>query len=470
MSEKSFDANVILDGTVLKTDWPEGAEITGPTMYGPLVIDVDNGSDRGAARDLTASFDFYSRTAADMDRFTPGVSLFITVDIYAPVSGRRVSVRLFTGVVKEVQANVVQGRPGYINFHVIGTDDKERVTHDEITTSQTPRFPMSPDPLHPHREETGGLWGLDQFFRWDDTDYMKFRANIAAGNAWNDDGPITTYFPFKFGMSINNPIEDDNVISLMSKVAEVMNMRMFCESGYCGLQVARYNGSPIWQIDSRFVSSAQGVAMRMYSWTNTWSTRYSRIFSEYIDKTATNFTADDVEKYGTIAEYTNYSGTIWEMWEQDNTVNWPPEGTYPMSITQLNRQRAFVGAIQNRRNINEMTVHLSTLRASMPVDYIRDLLGNIFNIDYRLRDDPFIPTIEITGKLPAVARTARGIVEKATLTVTPRKNMPAKADLDLTLGQGDGKPGEAAPVGINRWSELGDLRWSDLSTQKWNEV
>lgn len=470
MSAQTFDADVILDGNaVLRTTWTDD-EITQPTMFGPLIVEVDNGSAKGAARDLTASFDFYSRNASDVDRFVPGVSLYIGMTVYEPGSDRSVGVGLFTGVVNEVTANVVPGRPGYIRFHVIGTDDKRRVSQDEITTSEIPRYRMAPDPAHPAREETGGLWTLDQFFRWDDTDYMKFRSNIVAGNAWNDDGPKTNYFPYKFGMSINDPFEDDNPIGLMSKVAEVMNLRMFCESGYCGLQVARYKGSPVWEIDSRYVSSAQGVGMKLYSWTNTWSTRFSRIYREYGDRTVTNYTSGDVEKYGTIGEHADYSGTIYEFWEDDESAYWPNVGSYPLSMAQLNRQRAYVAAIQQRRNINEVTVHLTKLRESMPLYAMQDFLGSIFEITRRLQSDPYIPTVEITGPLPAVATSARGIVEKATLTITPRKNMPPKADLDLTLGQGDGKPGDAEPIDTNRWAEMGTITWSGLGTQIWNEV
>lgn len=441
MSENTFEVVCTIDDVELSTSATDG-DITGPTLYGPITVAIDNGNEAGYARDLTVTLNLLTKDVSDMTRFTPGTFLRVLLIVHDPGVELEYGVHVFQGIINQVEANQSATRPGYINMIVIGTDNKQRFNQDEITNPLEPYLPMEPNSAHPDREKTGGLWKLEQVTFWDDPGYaFPHTGTKAMGNAWNDVGRQTGLFPHKFGMSVNDPLTGSSNTDLMQQAAKIMNVRCAFENGVGVLQVARFRGSKPWVIDSRFVSSTQSLKMKLYEWVNTWKTRFSRIYSTLDPKTVEEYDGGETYKYGTIPDFNDYSDNIYEIWEVDNSDLWPDKGTFQLSMKQLNEQRAGVIEIQSRRNISEMTVHLAELLRDESSSYVGGFLGDIFNIKNRYPDNPFIPSVEIDGPLPDIATSAQGIVEQATLTITPQRGRPPKGSLDLVLGPGDGAPG-----------------------------
>lgn len=442
MSDKTFEVMCTIDDVEMSTSTADG-DISGPTLYGPVSIEVDNGDEAGYGRDITVTVNLMTNDISNMNRFTPGVFLELQLIVHDPGAGLEYGVRVFQGIVNEVKVRTSTVRPGFIYMSVIGTDNKQRFNQDELVNQLEPWLPMEPISTHPDREVTGGLWVLEQVAFWENPGYMVCRtSNMPAANAWNDTGPTTdVLFPFKFGMSVNDPLTGSSNTDLIQQAAKIMNLRCAFENNIGLFQVARFRGSKPWVIESRFVSSTQSLKMKLYEWVNTWKTRISRIYSTLAPKTFESYTGSDVYQYGTIADFNDYSSNIYEIWEDDNSDLWPDKGTFPMSMAQLVEQRSWLTELQSRRNINEMTIHLNELLSDTSSAYIGKFLGDIFNVKNRDSDNPFIPSVVIDGNLPEVATSAQGIVEQATLLITPRPGQPPKGSLDLVLGPGDGRQG-----------------------------
>lgn len=473
MSTKTFEILGNIDDVVFSTSWP-GDEITAPTLIGPVSVSVNNGSEPGYARDLTISVTLFTTNPTHMERFTPGVSMFVSMRTYDS-AGSQYTSGIFNGIVNEVTARNSRTRPGYIEMKLIGTDDKQRLNQGQLTTDETPRYPMGRDDNHPDREITGGLWTLDQLIKWNNPGFMLFEANDAAGNAWNDAGPDTTgYFPHKFGMSINNPISGSSHTDLISQAAKIMNLRCYFENGFAGFQAARFQGSAPWEIDSRYVSSDEGVRMKLYEWVNQWKVRYSRIFGNYVPNNTVWRTSGDITKYGVIEDFNDYEETIYEIHEQDDNIFWPNVGTFPLTIQELTEHRAWVRELQNRRNISTITVHLTKLVNTKTAESIGGFITDVFNIQSRRGTNPFIPSVQVSGELPSVALHARGIVEEATLTITPKAGRPPTANLELILGPGDGRRGTADPNNpdpiVRTWEQAQLTQWNQTGQRLWSEA
>lgn len=426
----SVTANITIDGVTVSTSDTEPTEIT-PVCHGPITVYVDNGKQTGDIREKLATLTVRVRGTAMLDTITIGAKLKLPITIGTEIM-------LFDGVVYEASYTPVDDQT--IDVTLTGKDDQTKLK----------LFGSSPNNrrLNPTwtglEDPPGQLWSLDQGgdIRLEDTSVLDFRVTSAAGNAWNDHTDPLDHWAYSYsgdGQNIGASTADE-MFDQLEWVSKAALLRYAMESGVGCFQAARFYGSLPYSIPAEHIIMDQEFKSELYSRPNiqtittSFETRNPLDGSGPDDDHVIRENYDESERFGAITETIEF-GDVWQLHKTNERFD------YPVSWGDRRRFSSPHYFVKPWFQLTDASVLLHRMIDDPDIGpaVVADFLENTFDITRRLGDDPFIPSVAITGPaIPMPNLDLAGIVEVAELTITPRPRKPPRIDLVMSLGPGDG--------------------------------
>lgn len=458
----SISANITLDDVPIPTTGTEATEDT-PLCHGPIIVYVDNGKREGEIREKLATLTVRVRGKKLLKTITIGAKLKLPITIDGGDE-----IMLFDGMIYETSHSPVDAET--IDVTLTGKDDKTKIElFGSVPQNKriTPQWQNLEDP-------PGQLYSLDQLtefvFDADNPRLVEYHRQLPAGNAWNDEHAAThTNWPWALGVdSLGGDYTSQGMMDRTVKSATVALLRYAIESGHAAYQAARYYGSVPYEIPAEYMVLDQSFEAELFTRTNQQNlaleykhTIGGSAFPPYVNPD----NEEEQERFGVIEEKETFED-VWELAEDKWTKNYVLSWQHRRKLTSPHYHK------KPWYNITEAPVHLHRMIEDENIGptVVSDFLENIYDIRRRLDDDPYIPSVAITGAaIPMPNLDLAGVIEVAELTITPRRHISPRLDLALSLGPGDGYPApyKTAPRPLI-WSDA-HYSWTDTQI-KWSSA
>jgi hypothetical protein len=453
-----ISANITVDDVAVSTTGVQATEDV-PLCHGPITVYVDNGKNPGDIREKLATITVRLHGQKYLKTFTVGAKLKLPISIDGGDE-----IMLFDGMIYETSHQPVDIEN--VDVTLSGKDDKTRIeVFGSVPNNKrvNAHFTGLPDP-------PGQLYSLDQLtmfsFDSDSPKLVEYHHQIAAGNAWNDEAdPTTDHWAWALGVE---GFGDDNssqgMFDRTQRSGELALLRYAIESGHAAYQAARYYGSIPYEIPAEYMMLDQQFEAELFTRINqqNLSLEYEhRISGTTLTPYVNPDNEEEQERFGVIAENKTFEG----VWALDTDEY---ETDYPLSWED---RRELTSPHYFKRpwyQVEEAPVLLHRMIDDDRIGpaVVSDLLENIYDIRRRLDDDPYIPSVAITGAaIPMPNLELAGVIDVAELTITPRRGLDPRLDLAISLGPGDGYPApyKTAPRPLI-WSEA-HYSWHDTKLE-----
>lgn len=436
---------------------PDLISVGRPLLYGPIVVEVDNGTDVGHVRTKVATIQARLKSDTEIDDYLPGDEFRLNAQ-YEGVSDW---FTLLWGVITEIKA--APGPDDSVNLLVTFTSDKKRFEYNAPLSGSGTESPIwdentSTPILYP--ETDGYMQHITNLFPLG-TEASGIDCFIPkpAGYAWYDGADTGTgWWPHRLG---TGRVRDMSTLERIENGARATGTRYAMEDGRAWPFVAKYAAEPPYMIPADCIVANNEFLSTLADKRNRLTITHRHV--EKVDPVEA--TADYVKQsgdrdptyVGIVEEAPDYADWLWEL-SYGAEGERPRDGQVPLSMQMLVEKLAQRPRMS--RNLDESQVLLNRLADKFGPTFVHYFVRNIFSFQYYYEEHPFLPSVICEDAAGIDQSTLYGIVEKATLTITPRKNLVPKATLDITLGPGDGLPGDAAPLGG---------RFKDISRQFKNQ-
>lgn len=452
-------ANITIDDVAVSSTHTEPTEAR-PICYGPISVHVDNGEATGDIREKLCTLTVRVKGNSLLNTITIGAKLKLELVIDGAAT-------MFDGMVYETAHRAVHG--DLLDITLTGKDDQTKLKLFGSSPSNrrlNPTWTGLQDP-------PGQLWSLDQGgdIRLEDTSVLDFRVTSAAGNAWNDHTDPLDHWAYSYsgdGQNIGASTADE-MFDQLEWVSKAALLRYAMESGVGCFQAARYYGSEPYEIPAKYVEFDQEFKAELFTRPNyqdmstSYETRKPLPGNGPDDPHVYPQNFDEIDRFGEIRE--SYElGDVWQLHQTNERFD------YPVSWGDRKRFSSPHYFVKPWYQVEDAPILLHRMIDDDTIGpaVVTDLLENTFDITRRLGADPFIPSMLITGADTPIPRlNLSGVIEVADLTVTPRKQLPPRLDLIVSLGPGDGYPApfKHAPTPA-RWSDA-TWAWKDARAP-WN--
>lgn len=457
----SISANITIDDLIVSASATEATEST-PLCHGPITVYVDNGKDTGDIREKLATLTVRVKGKDLLKTITVGAKLKLPITI-----GTGDEITMFDGVVYEAAYTPVDRET--IDVTLTGKDDQTKLKLYGSTPQNFRPFPTWQDLPEP----PGELYSLDQGgdIRLEDSSLLDFHVTAAAGNAWNDHTDPLDHWAYSYsaGRGFMSADNGDEMFDNLKKISQMALLRYAMESGVGTFQAARYYGSVPYTIPGDYMIMNQEFKSELYTRTNieelitSFETRNPLPGDGPDDENVLSENYDETERFGEIRERIDF-GDVWQLHKTSERHE------YPVSWGDRRRFSSPYYFVKPWYQLTDALVLLHRMIDDPDIGpaAVSDMLENIFDIRRRLGDDPFIPSVAIVNAaIPMPNLNLAGVIDVAELTITPRRGLAPRLDMNISLGPGDGYPSpyKHAPRPLI-WAD-GHYAWKDTNTA-WN--
>lgn len=454
-----ISANITLDGIAVSTTGTEATEDT-PLCHGPITVYVNNGETAGDIREKLATITVRLRGQKLLKKITVGTKLVLPISIDGGDE-----ILMFDGLIYETSHTPVDHET--VDVTLTGKDDKTKIDVFGSTPTNkrvTAHWTGIEDP-------PGQVYSVDQLTKFSFDKYspalVEYHHQDAAGNAWNDEHePTTGHWPWAFGVdALHADGTAQSMFDRTQKSGKLALLRYALESGHGAYQAARYYGSLPYEIPAEHMVLDQSFEAELFTRPNqqNWRTPDGgRVGGSFIEPYVNPDNEEEQERFGVIPE-TIELDHVWRLEADEFTTDYPLSWEHRRRLTSPHYfQKPWYNVTAAPVLLHRM---IDDDRIGPAV--VSDLLENIYDIRRRLDDDPYIPSIAITGAaIPMLNLDLAGVINEAELTITPRRGLDPRLDMAITLGPGDGypNPAQTSPHPLI-WSQA-HYSWADTKI-KW---
>ena len=444
---------ITIDGVDVSTTDTDPTEDM-PICHGPITVYVDNGKQEGEIREKLATITVRLYGQKLLKTITVGSVLKLPISIDGEDE-----ITLFDGMIYETSHSPINNE--LVDVTLTGKDDKTRIElFGETAQDWRPNAHWTglPDP-------PGQLYSIDQLTQFQvpgSTPLVEYHRQDAAGNAWNDEyEPTVGRWPWALGVDgLGTDYTSTGMFNRIKRSGQIALLRYGIESGIGAYQAARYYGSTPYEIPADYIVSDQAFEAELFSRVNR-----QNLGLEYDHRLSGSTTSpyvnpdneEEQERFGVIEESTTYEG-LWALDTDEFETDYPLSWEHRRRLTSPHNHKRPWYSLDG----SQVLLHKMIGDTNIGPAVVSDMLENIYDLHRRIGDDPYIPSVAITGAaMPMPDLELGGVVEAAELVITPRHHRPPRLDMAISLGPGDGyaSPYNTAPRPLI-WAEA-HYSWFD---------
>lgn len=439
--EVSVQLSIAGMGPISDTDLPRGTTVS---VVGPFTLSVDNGTRPGDIRERKAEFQlaFDPTNIAGIESLLEGANCDITIT-YAWATWTMT--RFF---ISEVAWSP---RAGVVIADVLALSDNAKIAYEPAGKWKTPIM----------RDKVWNRVSPDRVFRQAPDGEMarphpivSYRENNRIGAAWHDDIEYSWQWPTNIELDYDDVKQkgEDDFAGLISHVGRVMFARCYIESGVFGFIVARFGMTGFlddntYRIPPRYVEADEAVSFKVTDMPNTYAFNWA-------EANPVHSVPGEVERFAQVTDETDFGEHV----HSENMTTLETITLHDLARVRAQRPRS-------RWRLSQATVNLERW-AGADFDGRNESTHLVRNIFWTpIGTDTYLPSVVVPMERSRSGLPSElfGIVDAATLTINPLGSALPRAELNLTLGPGDGRG-----IGTSRWSDL-RATWDTYDTE-WSVI